>query len=411
MSFDPCRAIQQIVDPNQDGGVNPPISDSSTFAFSTPKLMRAAFTGAPEAAEHFLYARHAGPSQNRLATALAAMEGMEAACVTASGMAAISSVLLQLCRSGDEIIASRTIYGGTYALLKNFFPRLGIRTHFVDMQEPAAVMAHLNKHTRVVYAESLSNPLLRVADIPTLAEMAHNHNALLVIDNTFSPLLLSPARLGADVVVHSLTKFINGMSDAVAGAVCGDTDLVASLTDINEGAAMLLGPTLDQTRAASILKNLHTLPLRMQKHGANAAFLAHSLQALEVPVIYPGLADHPDHQLMCRLMNPGLGFGGMLCLDAGDLVTAESLLTRFSRVGLGHIAVSLGFVQTLFSAPGSGTSSEIPAGERTAMGLSDGLVRMSVGLDHDIEHSFRLMVACLEKENLVPEKCPLPVFA
>ena len=323
------------------------------------------------------------------------MEDSESAQAKASGMAAISSTIVQLCDSGDEIISSRTIYGGTYALLKNFLPRFGVKTRFTDLADLETVRSLINDKTRAIYCESMSNPLLEVADIPALAALCEEHEIKLVVDNTFSPMILSPIRLGADVVVHSLTKYINGTSDCVAGAVCASDEFIHKLTDINSGASMLLGAVLDSTRAASILKNLHSLHLRMRQHSENAMFLAEKLRELGLRVYYPGLPDHPQHELMTRLMNPGYGYGGMLAVDIGTLADANRLMTRMQQEKVGYLAVSLGYFKTLFSAPGHSTSSEIPLDEREAMGLSEGLVRFSVGLDNDIELSFERIKRCL----------------
>jgi methionine-gamma-lyase len=177
------------------------------------------------------------------------MEDSESAQVSASGMAAISSTILQLCESGTEVIAAHTIYGGTYAFFKNFLPRLGIKVHFVDTQNLDEVAGKINHQTRAIYCESISNPLLAVSDIPKLSEIARANNLKLVVDNTFSPLILSPIRFGADVVIHSLTKFINGTSDCVAGAVCASDEFIQELTDINAGAAMLLVSRLISKRS------------------------------------------------------------------------------------------------------------------------------------------------------------------
>ena len=173
-------------------------------------------------------------------------------------MGAITPVLLQLCETGEHMVSSRTIYGGTYAFLKNFAPRLGIKTSFIDITKLDTVEAAITSKTRVLYCESVSNPLLEVADIKRLAAIAKKHNIKLVVDNTFSPLSISPAELGADVVIHSLTKFINGSSDTVGGVVCGTQEFIDQLRNVNDGAAMLLGSTMDSLRAASVLKNLRT---------------------------------------------------------------------------------------------------------------------------------------------------------
>lgn len=323
------------------------------------------------------------------------MEDSESAQVSASGMAAISNSILQLCESGTEIISAHTIYGGTYAFFKNFLLRLGIKVHFVDIQNLDEISKLINDKTRMIYCESISNPLLAVSDIPKLSELAKANNLKLVVDNTFSPLILSPIRLGADVVVHSLTKFINGTSDCVAGAVCASDEFVHKITDINSGAAMLLGAVLDSTRAASILKNLHSLHLRMRQHSKNAQFLAENFQKLGLKVFYPGLPEHPQHELLKSLMNQGYGFGGMLALDVGSLERANELMKRMQEEKVGYLAVSLGYFKTLFSSPGHSTSSEIPKKERDEMGLSDGLVRFSIGLDNDIEQAFERIKKCL----------------
>ncbi|HTQ09934.1 MAG TPA: PLP-dependent transferase, partial [Fimbriimonadaceae bacterium] len=223
----------------------------------------------------------------------------------------------------------------------------------------------------------------------------NRHGIKLVVDNTFSPMVLTPARLGAHVVVHSLTKFINGTSDCVAGCICASSEFIDELSNVNSGACMLLGPVLDSIRAASILKNLHSLHIRMQKHSANAMHLACGLTDRGFTVHYPGLPDHPQHAFMRSIMNPQMGFGGMLALDVETEERANRLMTMMQEEKVGYLAVSLGYFKTLFSSPSSSTSSEIPEEERHGMGLSDGLVRISVGLDQDIERSLQRILDCL----------------
>lgn len=397
--FDPSNAIQDFLVFGEFGDVNPSITDSSTFTFMSPDRMEELFDHEIEGC--FLYSRHWNPTNKFLSDALARMEDCEAAQAKASGMAAISSAIIQLCGSGDEIISSRTIYGGTYALFKNFLPRFGIKVHFVDVQNIDAVNALINDRTKVVYCESISNPLLDVSDIPALSAICKPRGVKLVVDNTFSPMMVSPIRLGADVVVHSLTKYINGTSDCVAGAVCASSDFIHQLTDINSGASMLFGAVLDSTRAASILKNLHSLHLRMRQHSQNAQYVAENLQKLGLRVFYPGLPEHPQHRLLTDMMNAGYGYGGMLAVDVGDTAKANRLMTRMQEEKVGYLAVSLGYFKTLFSAPGHSTSSEIPEEERKAMGLSDGLVRFSVGLDNDIEQSFERIKLCLTECRII----------
>lgn len=398
MTFDPATGIQDFPVFGEFGGVNPSICDSATFTFLSLDKMEELFEHEIEGC--FLYSRHWNPSTKYLSEALARMEDGEAAQVMASGMAAISSTLLLLCSTGDEIVAGRTVYGGTYALLKNLLPRFGIITKFVDITDETAIRAAITPRTRVLYCESMSNPLLEVADLPSLSRIAQEHGVRLVVDNTFSPLILSPLRLGADVVIHSMTKFINGTNDCVAGCVISSREFIARLCDIKDGPSMLLGPVLDSIRAAGILKNLHSLHLRMAKHGDNALYLAEQLQKTGLPVHYPGLECHPQHELLARLMNPGFGFGGILAVDVGDQAAAGRLMARMQERKVGYLAVSLGYFKTLFSTPGQSTSSEMPVEERHRIGLGDGLVRFSVGLDNDIERSCDLIKTCLTEVGI-----------
>ncbi|UAM98342.1 aminotransferase class I/II-fold pyridoxal phosphate-dependent enzyme [Polaribacter litorisediminis] len=399
MSFNPADNIQDLQYFGEFGGVNPSISDSSTYTFLSAKTMFDTFEGNADGC--YLYSRHSTPSNMHLGEALAAMEGTETANVAASGMGAITPVLLQLCNAGDHIVSSRTIYGGTYAFLKNFMPKLGIETSFVDITKLDIVEALITKNTKILYCESVSNPLLEVADIKGLSALAKKYHLKLVVDNTFSPLSISPAKLGADIVCHSLTKFINGSSDTVGGVVCGSQEFINDLRSVNDGASMLLGATMDSLRASSILKNMRTLHLRMKQHSKNAAFLADKFEADGLKTVYPGLASHPSHQLFKSMMNAEYGFGGMLTIDVGSLEKANELMELMQRKNIGNLAVSLGFYKTLFSAPGSSTSSEIPADEQLAMGLSNGLIRFSIGLDNTIERTYKMMHACMQEVGVL----------
>lgn len=397
--FNPADQIQDLQYFGEFGGVNPSISDSSTYTFLSAKTMFDAFEGNAEGC--YLYSRHSTPSNLYLGQALAAMENSEAANVTASGMGAITSVLLQLCSAGDEIISSRTIYGGTYAFMKNFLPKLNIQTRFVDITKLELVKNSITEKTKVIYCETISNPLLEIADIKALAEISKKHNIKLVVDNTFSPFIISPINLGADVVIHSLTKFINGSSDAVGGVICGKQEFIDDLRNVNDGACMLLGPTMDSLRAASILKNLRTLHIRMKQHSRNALYLADAFQKDGLKVVYPGLADHSGHSVLKTMYNSDYGFGGMMTVDVGSLEKANELMELMQMENLGYLAVSLGFYKTLFSAPGTSTSSEIPMEEQIEMGLSDGLIRFSIGLDNDIERTYLKMKECMIKLNIL----------
>lgn len=399
MSFNPADNIQDLQYFGEFGGVNPSISDSSTYTFLAAKSMMDTFEGNLEGC--YLYSRHSSPTNLFLGQALAAMEGTESANVAASGMGAITPTLMQLCNAGDHIVSSRTIYGGSYAFLKNFIPKFGVTTSFVDITSLDKIEAAINDNTKVLFCESISNPLLEVADIKALAELAKKYNLKLVVDNTFSPLQISPAVLGADVVIHSLTKFINGSSDTVGGVICSTNEFIDSLRNVNDGASMLLGPVMDSLRASSVLKNMRTLHLRMKKHSENAMYLSEKFEQDGLKIVYPGLKSHPQHELYKSMYNEEFGFGGMLSFDAGSLKKADDLMELMQKHNLGYLAVSLGFYKTLFNAPGTGTSSEIPVDEQEKMGLSDGLIRFSIGLDNDIERTYQEMKSCMKEVGIL----------
>ncbi|HPE83772.1 MAG TPA: aminotransferase class I/II-fold pyridoxal phosphate-dependent enzyme [Aequorivita sp.] len=393
MAFKPADKIQDLQYFGEFGGVNPSISDSSTYTFLSAKTMFDTFEGNADGC--YLYSRHSTPSNLYLGQALAAMEGTETANVAASGMGAITPAILQLCKAGDHIVSSRTIYGGTYAFLKNFAPRLNIETSFVDITKLDEVEAAITEDTKIIYCETVSNPLLEIADIESLSKIAKKHGLQLLVDNTFSPLSISPAKLGADVVLHSLTKFINGSSDTMGGVTCGTQQFIDTLRNVNDGANMLLGPAMDSLRAASILKNLRTLHIRIKQHSENALYLAEKFEADGLKTVYPGLKSHTGHELFKKMMNTEYGFGGMLTIDVGGIDKANELMELMQERNLGYLAVSLGFYKTLFSAPGSSTSSEIPEEEQKEMGLTDGLIRFSIGLDNDIERTYQMMRECM----------------
>ena len=399
MDFKAADDLQDLQYFGEYGGVNPSISDSSTYTFLSAKTMFDTFEGNTEGC--YLYSRHSSPSNLYLGEALAALEGTETANVTASGMGAISAVILQLCNAGDHIVSSRTIYGGTYALMKNFLKKFNIRISFVDTTNLDSVAKSITPKTKMLYCESVSNPLLEVADLQALSKLAKKHDIPLVVDNTFSPLSISPAKLGADIVIHSLTKFINGTSDCVAGAVCGTKEFCLGLKDVNNGAGMLLGSTLDSLRASSILKNMRTLHIRMKKHSENAMYLSKNFEKDGLRVVYPGLKSHVGHEVMKKQYNMEYGFGGLLTLDVGSLEKANALMELMQKKHLGYLAVSLGFYKTLFSAPGTSTSSEIPMEEQIEMGLSNGIIRFSIGLDDHIDRTYMAMKDCLIKLDII----------
>ncbi|NQU64086.1 MAG: aminotransferase class V-fold PLP-dependent enzyme [SAR324 cluster bacterium] len=382
--FDPEQALWNIRrEFGEHGGVTPSISRSSTFTVLDPAIMPEIFKGirAPEKGGYFLYSRHFNPTVDTLARELAAIENTEAAICTASGMSAIACAILQLCRKGDHVISSNMVYGGTHALFEHLLPEIGITTTFVPISDHQAVQDAITPNTKIIFTESIGNPALQVADIPLLADLAHKYDKLLVVDNTFTPMIISPAVLGADIVVSSLTKFINGASDVIAGVICCSKEFVHKLTDLHTGRMMLLGPTMDARTAFDIQQRLPHLSLRMKEHSTRAQAIAELLSRINAKIIYPGLPSHPQHELMKSQINMGYGFGGVLAIDCGTQERAErfmSLLQNKERFGL--IAVSLGYFDTLMSCSGCSTASEIAIEDQETMGLSPGLVRLSIGI-------------------------------
>ncbi|MDZ7580949.1 MAG: aminotransferase class I/II-fold pyridoxal phosphate-dependent enzyme [Deltaproteobacteria bacterium] len=388
----------------EHGGVTPSVSRSSTFTVMDPRIMPEIFAGlrGPDKNGCFLYSRHFNPTVDVLARYLAAMEGTEAAVCTASGMAAIACTLLQLCRHGDHIVSSDTVYGGTHALLRELLPNMGINTTFVNPTETQSFEAAITKKTRVIYTEAVGNPTLKIADIPALAGIAKTYELTLAVDNTFTPIMMSPARLGADIVVQSLTKFVNGASDAIAGVICATKAFVHQLMDLHTGRVMLLGPTMDPRIAFDIIQRLPHLALRMREHGARAMIIAARLAEMGVSVTYPGLPSHPQYRLMSRLINEGYGYGGMLTIDCGTRRRAEDLMDVLqNEERFGFIAVSLGFYDTLMSCSSSSTSSEVPPEDQQKIGLSPGLVRLSIGYTGSLAARLEQIERAVKKVGLV----------
>ena len=257
MKEKPANKIQDLQYFGEFGGVNPSISDSSTYTFLSAKSMSDTFEGNTEGC--YLYSRHTSPSNLYLGEALAAMENTESATVFGSGMGAITSTLLQLCKSGDHVVSSRTVYGGTYAFLKNFASKLNITTSFIDITDLESIKNSINGNTKLIYCEAVSNPLLEIADISKISKIAKAAGIMLVVDNTFSPLSILPKNLGADVIIHSITKFINGTSDTIAGVVCGSQDFINQLRDVNNieapsltSLSLLIKSWLPQTTPAIV---------------------------------------------------------------------------------------------------------------------------------------------------------------
>ena len=312
-------------------------------------------------------------------------------------MAAIASAVEQLVAHGDHIVSSRTIYGGTYALFKNVLPRRGVSITFVDTDDLAAVEKAIQPNTKVLFTETLSNPLLRIAPLKGLAELKAKKGLKLVVDNTFAPLIVSPGKFGADVVIHSCTKYISGSSDMIAGVITGSKEFIASLIDVNQGVVMLNGPVMDARIAHELYLRLDHLPVRMIAHSKAASYLAEKMEAEKIPVVYPGLKTHAQYGQMTSLMNPQFGYGGMIAVDCKTSRAAMELATTLQESKFGLYAVSLGFSRTLLSCPSVSTSSEIPMEEQKLMSLSPGLLRMSIGFTGDDEIMWKRFITAYRK--------------
>ncbi len=415
--FDPLAALADTRHEfGEHGGVNMSIETSTTFTVLDPHAMPGLFAGrlGPDTGPNgcYLYGRHFNPTVYALGRQMAALEGAEAGYCTASGMAAIASTIVQLCDAGDHVVAGAAIYGGTHALLHDFLPKKnGITATFVDPTDLAAVERAITPRTRVVFVESLSNPTLTVADLPRLARIAHAHGANLVVDNTFSPLIVSPIPLGADIVVHSLTKFVNGASDFIAGVVCGSKAFIQSLMDVHQGALMLLGPTMDPRAAFDISMRLPSLGLRINEHSRRALFFAERLADLGFDVRYPGLPSHPQHELIDSMRNDGFGFGGILGLDLGDPELVNRLMEVLQKEQrFGWIAVSLGYFDTLMSLSAASTSSELDDDAKRRAGISPGYLRLSIGYTGTLEQRWLQMEAALAKLGLSVNKRKVPLL-
>ncbi|MDJ0749602.1 MAG: aminotransferase class I/II-fold pyridoxal phosphate-dependent enzyme [Woeseiaceae bacterium] len=388
----------------EHGGVNMSVEASSTFTVIDPETMPEMFQGrAGPDKGCYLYGRHFNPTVYNLGRQMAALAGTDAAYCTASGMGAISAVVLCLCNAGDEVVASNAVYGGTFALLNDFLPvKCGITTRFVDITDVDAVRAAITDKTRLIYTESIANPTLRLADFPALGGVAKERGIPLVVDNTFTPLILRPAALGADIVVHSITKFISGASDIIAGAICGTEAFIGELMDLHMGPLMLLGPTMDPNVAAAISLRIPHLPLRMKAHGDRALAIAGRLQELGLKVEYPGLKSHPDHALFDELHCEDYGFGGVFTLDLGSEERANRLMDCLqNKRRFGYMAVSLGYFDTLMSCSGSSTSSELGDEQKSAAGISAGLLRISIGYTGTLEQRWGQLESALRECGIV----------
>jgi cystathionine beta-lyase/cystathionine gamma-synthase len=348
------------------GAVTIPIYQTSTYV-------------QPELGRHkgYEYARTKNPTRSALEANLAALERGKYGHCFASGMSATDTVF-RLLKSGDHVVAGENMYGGSYRLFSKVLEKFGLEFTYVDTANVDNVRRALQANTKLVFLETPTNPMMTVTDLAACANVAHEHGALVVVDNTFcSPWLQKPIELGADIVVHSTTKFLNGHSDSVGGAVISNRD------DLGEQIGFLqnaVGAILSPFDSWLVLRGVKTLAVRMKRHEENGVAMASYLanHAKVRKVYYPGLADHPQHELAKRQMN---GFGSMISFELGSLANAKKFL---DRVRLCSLAESLGGVETLISHPETMTHASVPLETRTRLGITPGLVRISVGIE-DIE--------------------------
>ena len=361
------RAIHAGQEPDaENGAVMTPVYFTSTYKQDAPAKPRGGYE----------YSRTSNPTRTALEENLASLEGGSFALAFSSGLAATNALMNRLV-PGDHVVAGNDLYGGTYRLFRRVFERYGIRFTYVDTAEPGNVERAIEETTRYVFLETPTNPLLRLADVAAISRVAHAKGKLVVVDNTFAtPYLQRPIELGADLVIHSLTKYLGGHSDVVAGALVGrDPELRAELAFFQNAVGGTPGP-MD---VFLVLRGIKTLAVRMDRHCANAGAIARHLEKdpRVARVIYPGLASHPQRSLAERQMS---GFGGMVSFDLSGGVAAANAFASATR--LFTLAESLGGVESLVEVPASMTHASIPAEVRRAAGLPDGLVRLSVGLEH-----------------------------
>lgn len=372
------------------GGVNPSIEPSTTFTTMDPATMTKLFGGEVGPKDGcYLYSRHFNPTNLFYGLKLAAMEGTEIAYPVASGMAAITSTLMQILNQGDRLVGSTTVYGGTRAFFENILPKkMGIFVELVVPSKTDEIIAAIKPGTKVVYVETEANPTMDIADLAKIADKAHEVGAIFIVDNTFTPLTFSPKLCGADIVLYSVTKFIGGRSDSICGAICCSHEQLLQLMSPNDGMVMLLGPVLDPKIAAQESLYLNDLPLRIREHSKRALAYAQRLEEMGLSVNYPGLESHSQHELAEKMMNKKFGFGGMLAIKFEKFEQAARFVKRLQDLGGGLNAVSLGYSDTLVSISGKSTSSEIAEVKQREMGLTEGLVRLSVGYEGDMEEEW-----------------------
>jgi methionine-gamma-lyase len=391
------RAIHAGYDATQhDGALVPPLHLSSTFVFETAEAGAELFSGAREG---YFYSRIANPTVDLLERRLATLEGAEAAVATASGMGAIAAVFWSFLKPGDEVIVDKTLYGCTFAFMRHGLARFGVTVTHVDLTDPGNLVAAIGDATKIVHFETPANPNMRLVDIAAIAAIAREHDARTVVDNTYAtPVLTQPITLGADIVVHSATKYLGGHGDLVGGIALGtqaDMQMVRLV-----GVKDMTGAVMAPFNAMLVLRGLKTLKLRMAEHCRSALSVAAMLDAhpAVAAVHYPGLPGFAQHDLARRQMP---GFGGMIAFELkGGHAAGVAMMNRLALV---QRAVSLGDAESLIQHPASMTHSTYTPEERREHGISDGLVRLSVGLE-EVEDIIADLVQALDQTVLVAEE-------
>ncbi|NHM18370.1 methionine gamma-lyase [Tritonibacter mobilis] len=369
------RAIHHAYDPMQnEGALTPPVHLTSTFVFENAEAGGEMFAGEREG---HIYSRISNPTCALLEQRIATLEGAEAGLALASGMGAVTAILWTLLSPGDEVIVDKTLYGCTFAYMRHGLSKWGVTITHVDMTDADALRAAISDKTRVVYFETPANPNMRLVDIKVASEIAHSVGARVVVDNTYAtPYLTRPIELGADLVLHSATKYLGGHGDVVAGLVAGSAELLTEIRLV--GMKDMTGAVMAPFNAMLIMRGLKTLALRMDRHCASAQTVAEWLEAQPgvAKVYFPGLQSFEQHEIAkAQMAQPG----GMIAFELeGGMEAGISLMNRLQMI---QRAVSLGDAETLIQHPASMTHSTYTPEERAEHGISDGLVRLSVGLE------------------------------
>ncbi|WP_077339510.1 methionine gamma-lyase [Pseudocolwellia agarivorans] len=362
------------INDEQFGSLATPLYQTSTFTFKNAEQGANRFSGEEEG---YIYTRLGNPTTRQLEMRLAAMEGTEDAAATSTGMGAVSAALLANLVCGDHLIASKALYGCSFALINHQLTKFGISVTFVDMEEPNNIKAAITENTKLIFLETPINPNLIVLDLEKICAIAKDNNLLSIIDNTFlTPVLQQPAKFGADLIVHSATKYLNGHGDVVAGIVCGSFEMI---NNIKMTVLKDIGATISPHDAWLIIRGLKTLPIRIERHCKNAQLIAEFLEKHPMisQVYYPGLPSHSGYKFIDKQMKAA---GGVIAFELKGNINSGAFF--INHMQLFSIAVSLGDAESLIQHPASMTHSPYTPEEREAAGISDSLIRISVGLEH-----------------------------